>query len=155
MMQTWFECKIRYDRVMENGMNKRVTEPYLVDALSHAEAEERIIKELTPYIQGEFEVSSVRRANYSELFWNESPMADRWFKAKLAFITLDEKTGAEKKTHTNVLVQSPEFRQAVKDLDEGMRGSMADYVIVSMVETAIMDVYKYEAPADAVKEFPE
>lgn len=58
MMHTWFECKIRYEKVMENGMNKKVTEPYLVDALSFTEAEARIIEEITPYISGEFTVSS-------------------------------------------------------------------------------------------------
>ena len=67
MMHTWFECKIRYERVMENGMNKKVTEPYLVDALSFTEAEARIIEEMTPFISGEFTISDIKRANYSEL----------------------------------------------------------------------------------------
>ena len=154
-MHTWFECKIRYEKVMENGLNKKVTEAYLVDALSHTEAEERIIREMMPYMQGEFDVASIRRANYTELFWNDSPQADRWFKCKLAFVTLDEKTGAEKKTNTNVLVQAGDLREAVKHLDEGMKGSMADYLIVSVAETAIMDVYKYEAEADIKPEFAD
>ena len=89
MMHTWFECKIRYEKVMENGMNKKVTEPYLVDALSFTEAEARIIEEITPYISGEFTVSDIKRANYSELFPSEEDAADRWFKCKLFFITLD------------------------------------------------------------------
>ena len=155
MMHTWFECKIRYEKTTENGMDKKVTEPYLVDALSFTEAEERIIKEMTPYISGEFAVSAVAKANYSELFWSEEESADRWFKCKLAFVTLDEKTGAEKRTNTNVLVQSSDIRQAIKDLDNGMKGTMTDYVILSVAETAIMDVYKYEAPADVKPEFPE
>lgn len=154
-MHTWFECKIRYERVMENGMNKKVTEPYLVDALSHTEAETRIIEEMRHYIEGEFEVTAVRKMNYSELFFSEDPAADLWYKVKLAFITLDEKSGSEKKTYANVLVQSPDLRQAVKDLDEGMRGSMADYVIMSVAETAIMDVYPYQADPDVKPEFPE
>ena len=90
-MHTWFECKIRYEKVMENGMNKKVTEPYLVDALSFTEAEARIIEEMTPFISGEFTVSDIKRANYSELFPCEEDAADRWFKCKLVFITLDEK----------------------------------------------------------------
>lgn len=155
MMHTWFTCKIRYEKTMENGTNKKVTEAYLVDALSHAEAEERIIEEMTPYISGEFTVSAVAKANYSELFWSEEESADRWFKCKLAFVTLDEKTGAEKRTTTNVLVQAADLRQAVKNLDNGMKGSMADYVILSVAETPIMDVYPYEAPADVKPEFPE
>ena len=153
MMHTWFETKIRYEKTMENGMNKKVTEPYLVDALSHTEAETRIIEEVTPYISGEFEVAAVRKTNYTELFFSEDASADRWYKVKLGFITLDEKSGAEKKTYTNVLVQSTDLRQAVKDLDAGMKGSMADYIIVSVAETAIMDVYPYEADPDVKPEF--
>ena len=144
-MHTWFECKIRYEKTMDNGMNKKVTEPYLVDALSFTEAEARIIEEMTPYISGEFTVSDIKRANYSELFPSEEEAADRWFKCKLIFITLDEKSGAEKKTSTQVLVQAADLRDAVKKLDEGMKGTMADYQIASVAETAIMDVYPYSA----------
>ncbi len=144
-MHTWFECKIRYEKTMENGMNKKVTEPYLVDALSFTEAEARIIEEMTPFISGEFTVSDIKRANYSELFPCEEDAADRWFKCKLVFITLDEKSGAEKKTSTQVLVQAADLRDAVKKLDEGMKGTMADYQIASVAETAIMDVYPYTA----------
>ncbi len=144
-MHTWFECKIRYEKVMENGMQKKVTEPYLVDALSFTEAEARIIEEMTPFISGEFTVSDIKRANYSELFPSDEESADRWFKCKLIFITLDEKSGAEKKTSTQVLVQAANLRDAVKKLDEGMKGTMADYQIASVAETAIMDVYPYSA----------
>ena len=145
MMHTWFECKIRYERVMENGMNKKVTEPYLVDALSFTEAEARIIEEMTPFISGEFTISDIKRANYSELFPSDEESADRWFKCKLIFITLDDKSGAEKKTSTHVLVQAADLRDAVKKLDEGMKGTMADYQIASVAETAIMGVYPYSA----------
>lgn len=145
MMHTWFECKIRYERVMENGMNKKVTEPYLVDALSFTEAEARIIEEMTPFISGEFTISDIKRANYSELFPSDEESADRWFKCKLIFITLDDKSGAEKKTSTQVLVQAADLRDAVKKLDEGMKGTMADYQIASVAETAIMDVYPHSA----------
>ena len=154
MMKTWFECKIRYEKTMENGMKKKVTEPYLVDALSFTEAEARIIEEMTPFISGEFTVSDIKRANYSELFFSEEEAADRWFKCKLSFITLDEKSGAEKKTSTNVLVQASDLRDAVKKLDEGMKGSMADYIISSMTETAIMDVYEYVVDSENT-EFPD
>ena len=125
-------------------MNKKVTESYLVDALSFTEAEARIIEEMAPFISGEFTVSDIKRANYSELFPCEEEAADRWFKCKLVFITLDEKSGAEKKTSTQVLVQAADLRDAVKKLDEGMKGTMADYQIASVAETAIMDVYPYE-----------
>lgn len=153
MMHNWFTCKIRYEKTKENGMNKKVTEPYLVDALSFTEAESRIIEEMTPFISGEFEVSGVAKANYNELFTSEEESADRWFKCKLWFITLDEKSGAEKRTASNVLVQASDLRDAIKKLDEGMKDTLADYVIASVAETVIMDVYPYEADPDVKPEF--
>lgn len=152
-MHTWFECKIRYEKIMENGMQKKVTEPYLVDALSFTEAEARIIEEITPYISGEFTVSDIKRANYSELFASDDETADRWFKCKLIFITLDEKSGAEKKASTQILVQAADLRDAVKKLDEGMKGTMADYQIGSVAETAIMDVFPYSSGPNDKPEF--
>ena len=155
MMHTWFECKVRYEKTLENGMNKKVTEPYLVDALSFTEAEARIIEEVSPYISGEFTIADIKRANYTELFFCEEDSADRWFKCKLTFISLDEKSGAEKKTSSNMLVQAADLRDAVKKLDEGMKGSMMDYVISSMAETAIMDVFPFNADPDEKPEFPQ
>ena len=110
---------------------------------------------MTPYISGEFTVSDIKRARYSELFFAEDAESDRWFKCKLTFITLDEKSGSEKKTSTNVLVQATDLRDAVKKLDEGMKGSMADYIIASVAETAIMDVYPYTEGPNDKPEFPE
>ena len=153
-MHTWFECKIRYEKVMENGMQKKVTEPYLVDALSFTEAEARIIEEMTPFISGEFVVSDIKPANYNELFPSNDEQDDRWFKCKLVFITLDEKSGAEKCTSTNVLVQASDLDRAKKNLDEAMKGSMADYQVPAVTETAIMDVYPYTA-SDNEPEFRE
>lgn len=142
-MHTWFECRIRYEKVMENGMQKKVTEPYLVDALSFTEAEARIIEEMTPFISGEFVVADIKRANYSELFPSNDEQDDRWFKCKLVFITLDEKSGAEKRTSTYALVQASDLDRAKQNLDEGMKGNMADYQVPSVTETPIMDVYPY------------
>ena len=144
-MNNLFELKIRYEKTMDNGMNKMVTEHYLVDALSFTEAESRIIEEITPFISREFTVSDIKRANYSELFFSDEESADKWFACKLEFITLDEKTGIEKKTKTNVLVQAADLRDAMKKLDEGMKGTMADYNAVCIKETAIMDVYPYNS----------
>ena len=142
-MNEWFECKVKYERTMDDGKVKKVNEPYLVDALSFTEAEERIIEERKHYMSGEFQVSDIKRARYAELFETDDESADRWFKVKLTFITLDEKTGAEKKTSQNVLVQAADFRDAVKRLDEGMKSSMMDYVISSVAESPLLDVYHY------------
>ena len=140
-MAEWFECKIKYERAMDNGVMKKFNEPYLVDALNFTEAERRIIEEIAPFMTGEFQVSDIKRARYAEI--DES--ADRWFKAKLTFVTLDEKSGKEKKSSHNVLVQCSDLRDAVKRLDEGMKGSMMDYVISSMTETMLMGVFHYKA----------
>lgn len=145
-MHNWFECKISYDKVMENGMQKKVTEPYLVDALSFTEAEARIIEEIRPFITGEFTVTDVKRARLSELFFNED--GDRFYKIKVYFITLDEKTAAEKKISAQMLAQASGLKEAIAVLEEGMKGTMADYVIASVTETMIMDVFPYEAPEE-------
>lgn len=155
MMHTWFEGKIRYEKVAENGMNKKVTEPYIVDALSFTEAEARLIEEVTPFITGQFTVTDIKRANYSEIFPSDEEAADKWYKCKLYFVTIDDKSGAEKKTATNILVQAADLRDAVKKLDNGMKGTLADYVIASIAETAIMDVYPYQAEVEAKPEFEE
>lgn len=142
-MKTWFECVIKYDKVQENGMEKKVSESYLVDALSFTEAEARIIEEMTPFISGEFLVSGIKRSNISELFYNE--VGDKWFKCKVNFITLDEKSGSEKRTASYMLVYASTVDEADKNLKEGMKGTLADYEIESIKETKIMDVYPYNS----------
>ena len=139
-MAQWFECKVRYDKTMENGVVKKVNEPYLVDALSFTEAEARIIEEQTPFISGEFSVSAVKRTKIAEIFWDDS--ADKWYMVKVAFITIDEKTAAEKKSTSLILVAASDFKGALDNFTEGMKGTLADYEIVSIAETPLMDVYK-------------
>ena len=155
MMSEWFECKVRYEKTLENGLVKKVTEPYLVDALSFTEAEKRFIEEIEPFMSGDFQVTDIKRAKYAELFEADEEAADRWFKAKVAFITLDEKSGAEKRSNQNMLIQAADLRDAVKRLDKGMEGTMADYVIASIAETPIMDIFHYKAETDAKPEFPD
>jgi len=144
-MYNWFECKVNYEKMLENGMQKRVTEPYLVDALSFTEAEARIIEELKPYISGEFTVADIKRAKYSETFLNET--GDRYYKAKVLFITLDEKSGSEKKTAVQMLAQASDIKEALGVVEKGMEGTLADYAIASLTETAILDVFPYSAEA--------
>ena len=142
----WFECKVRYEKTLENGAIKKVTEPYLVDAMSFTEAEARIIKEMTPFMSGEWSVADIKRANYSELFPCEEEAADRWFKVKMVTTIIDEKRQTEKKVSTLKLVQAADLRDAVRKFDEAMKGSMADYELSQVMETPIMDVYFYEEP---------
>lgn len=139
-MAQWIKTSVRFDKTMENGAIKRVTEPYLVDALSFTEAEARIIEEVTPFISGEFTVSAVKKSKVSEIFWDES--GDRWYQVKAAFITINEKTGAEKRSKTVFLVQASDFKGAYDNFMQGMKGTMADFEIIGITETAIMDVFK-------------
>ena len=138
-----FECKIKYNKVLEDGKEKLVTEKYLVSAMSFTEAEANFIKEITPYISGEFFIDDISRADYSELFLSEDESADKYYDAKLAFITLDEKSGKEKKTNVNMLVRASDMRDAMNELDEGMKGSMCDYQSVKLQENSLVDVFIY------------
>ena len=145
-MHSWFECKVSFEKVLENGMQKKVTEPYLVDALSFTEAEARIIEEIRPFISGEFTVTDIKRARLSELFFNEN--GDRFYKIKEYFITLHEKSGAEKKTAAQMLAQACTLKEAIAVLEEGMKGTMADYTIASVTETMLMDVFPFSVNDD-------
>jgi len=152
MQSEWFECKVRYDKTLENGLIKKVTETYLVDALSFTEAEKRFIEEITPFMTGEFIVTDIKRARISELFDSEDLSDDHWFRARIAYITLDEKTGVEKRTAQNVLIQANDFHKAINRLDEGMKGTLGEWVIVTVTETAIVDVFKFKVSDEPVGE---
>lgn len=138
----WFETKIGYEKTMEDGQPKKVKESYVVDALSFTEAEKRISEEMSSYISGTFDVVDIKKATYKEVFFSDDASADRWFKAKLQFITFDEKTEKEKRSNVYYLVHAANFQQAVSNIQQFMGGTMIDYVIASLAETAIMDVFE-------------
>jgi hypothetical protein len=144
-MHNWFETKIKYEKTAEEGKIVKVTEAYLVDALSFTEAEARIIEEMKPFISGEMVVTHIRRAKVNELFYNEN--GDKWYRAKVMFISLDEEKGIEKKTACTMFVQANDTKEANAGILEGMKASMADYEIASVTETSIIDVFKYDAAA--------
>lgn len=135
---------MRYERQMEDGMTKKVSETYVVDALSFGEAEEKITAEMSAYVSGEFEVRNITPAAYGEIFFSENDNDDRWYKTKLSFITIDEKTEKEKRSTVTYLVQASTFNAAVKNIEEVMSGTMIDYVIANIAETKIMDVYEHQ-----------
>ena len=143
-MLNWFECKIKYEKTADDGKIVRVSEAYLLDALSFTEAEARINEEMKPFISGEFIVSNIRRAKINELFMNEN--GDKWYRCKVFFISLDEEKGIEKRIATTMMVQANDVKEAWDGLKEGMKGSMADYQVAAITETAIMDVYPFAAP---------
>ena len=139
----WFECKIRYEKTMEDGLLKKVNEVYVIDALSFSEAEERITKEISSYISGEFEIVDVKIAPYREVFFADDNLADQWFKAKLSFITIDERGDKEKRTSVMYLVNAGNINHAIKNIGEVMSGTMIDYVTTSISATKIFDVFEY------------
>ena len=148
----WFECKIKYEKVMEDGLKKQVVEQYVVDALSFAEAEQRIIEEMSQYISGEFEVADVKKAAYKEVFFDDDNAAsDRWYKAKLDFITIDEKTAKEKRSRVTYLVQATNLNRAMKNVDDVMGGTMIDYDAASISDTKLVDVFEYPAEDKAAE----
>ena len=140
-MHTWFECKIKYEKTAEEGKIVKVSEGYLIDALSFTEAEARIIEEMKPFISGEFQVANIKRARIGEMFFNEN--GDKWYRSKVNFITHDEEKGVEKRTGVTMMEQASDIKEALEGITEGMKGSMADYEIANIAETLIIDVFKY------------
>lgn len=141
----WFETRVRYYKTMEDGQQKKVTEQYVVDALSFGEAEESITREMSHYISGDFDVKAITPAPYGEVFFSDAGTDDRWYKAKLSFITIDEKTEKEKRSTVTYLVQGSSVQTAVKNVEEVMKSTMIDYVIAAITETKIMDVFEHKA----------
>ena len=146
-MNYWFECKVSYERQADSMGMKKVSESYLVDALSFTEAEKRISKEIRPFVSvGELEVVNIRRARIAELFLNDEAEDDRYFRAKVNFITVDEKSGSEKKTSATMIVKSDSLPNAVTELKAQLDSQMASYEIAAVTDTQILDVFQYEAP---------
>ncbi|MDP4201467.1 MAG: DUF4494 domain-containing protein [Bacteroidota bacterium] len=143
-MHNWFECKVRYEKTGEDGLPKKVTEHYLIDALSFTEAEKRIIEEVKPFVSGEFTVSTVKRSRIAELFANSS--GDKWYRAKVNFISLDEEKGLEKRITTTMYQQANKLDEALDLLMASLGNTLSDWEVVEIKETAIMDVYPYVAP---------
>lgn len=144
-MAQWIEVKVRQEKMTETGKTVKVTEPYLVDALSCTEAEARVVEEITPFTS-EFNVLNVSKTKISEIFWNEG--GDKFYKVKVNFITIDEKTAMEKHKASYILVQASTFDEALKNFHDGMKGTMADYEIEAITETKIVEVYRYQAKTD-------
>ena len=148
-MYNWFECKIKYEKTMENGLLKKVTEPYLVDAINFTEAEKRMIEEMAPFMHGEFQVDDIKRVKIAELFESSKQEDDKWYKCKLSFIIIDEKSVKEKKATNLVLVKAINIKTALANLEEGMKTTQIDYEVTAIQETPIMDVFHYKNPDQA------
>lgn len=150
-MSQWFETKVKYDKTMlDTGAIKSVTEPYLVDALSFTEAEARITKEMEPFVSGELTVTAVRKVRFEDVLYHEG--GDRWYKVKINMITIDEKTGAEKRSASFSLVQASEFKLALDYFLEAMKSMLFDFEIVNITEMAYIDVFGADLGGGKVEE---
>lgn len=150
-MSQWFETKVKYDKTMlDTGAIKSVTEPYLVDALSFTEAEARITKEMEPFVSGELTVTAVRKVRFEDVLYHEG--GDRWYKVKINMITIDEKTGAEKRSASFSLVQASEFKLALDYFLEAMKSVLFDFEIVNITEMAYIDVFGADVGGGKVEE---
>ncbi len=147
-MSTWFECKVKYQKIDQNGKEKMVSENYLVDALSFTEAEARITKEMEAYISGEFSVVNLKIANFSELLPSED--GDRWFKCKVLIVLIDEAKGKEKKISTQMLVDALTIKDAYEKIEIYMESSVSDYEISSITLSNIMDVFPIHEEVEEV-----
>ena len=133
----YFEVKVKLQKTMEDGQQKKVSEQYVVEAATFGEAERRIAEFLKPYIEDEFEVTDIKIAGYVQIINNQD--ADKFFKAKVSFVTLDETTGKEKKTSELYLVQSDTLESAESDVKSFLNDN--NTTISSISETAILDVF--------------
>lgn len=138
---SWFECSVSYERTQENGTQKRVTEKYVVEALSFTEAEANITEEISYYVSGEMKVKGIVPAQYSEIFFSDAANDGYWFKVKVKFITIDEKTSKEKYTNVVYLVQGSDISSAKANIEKELNKSMADCNLSGINETKILDVF--------------
>ena len=141
----FFEVKVQYQKMQDDGKEKKVTEQYVVEALSFTEAESRITEEMTPYVDGDFDVVSEKIAPYNEILLSENSNDDKWFLSKVAFITIDEKTAKEKKTSQRLLVQAETSEKAMDYTKEMLSNYMSDYSIDSVQDTPTLDVFLCES----------
>jgi len=141
-MQNLFECKVKYNKIDElSGKEKKVTETYLIDAVSFTEAETRIYKEMESMIRGEFLITGIRKANYTDIFTFDD--GDRWFKSKISYVSVDEEAGKEKKISNQMLVLAGDVKDAWDKIHERMKGMTVDFEINAIAESPILDFFPY------------
>lgn len=149
---TWFTTKVKYQKTQEDGTEKVVSETYVVDALSFTEAESSIIDEMSVYVSGEFHVSGITKSAFGEIFFSDVDDDDKWYRAKLQFIIIDDKSDKEKRTNVVYLVQAKSLARALRYIDEVMGKTMNDYDTIGINETPIMDVFEHQAASEKKEE---
>ena len=144
-MTNWFEAKIKYIKVQEDGREAKVSESYLVDALTYGEAENRVIKEMEAIIKGDLLITGLKKSNITELVESEDENDDRWYKAKVAIVDADEVSGREKVSFQYFLISAGDIDKASEYLRNSLSTWVVPYEIVTISDTTFMDVFKYIA----------
>ena len=142
-MSKYFEVGVRYDKTQEDGTAKKVTETYLIDALSFSEVEKRITEEMEAYISGEFSVVTEKITNISDVVNTDDVLADKFYKVKFSIITVDEKTGKEKKQTQLVVIQASSNDDARDRYKQHIKGWLVDVVLEAVSETKYIDYIPY------------
>jgi len=150
-MQTWFECKVKYVKIDDDGRERKVSEVYLVDAVTFTDAETRIIQQLQTMVRGEFVVDNIKKSNIVEIFPHEN--GEWWYKARIGIVTIDEKGGKEKKINNYFLVAADDIKEALQRLEEGLSYILVPYQTTSLAVCNIVDVFPYFGD-DANKPIP-
>ncbi|WP_279112994.1 DUF4494 domain-containing protein [Hoylesella timonensis] len=145
----WFETSVQYERQGEDGLFTKVRETYVIDAFTFGEAEKAITQEMSSFSSGEFVIKNITPATYGEIFFSDGENDDKWYKAKLMFITIDEEKGKEKRTAVNYLVQANSVAGALKNIEEVFSTSVLDFTVANIAETKIMDVFEHEMKPQA------
>lgn len=139
---TWFEVAVRYEKTSDDGEKKMISETYVVDALTCAEAESKVTMEMKEYISGEFTVSATKTAVFKEVFFSDDDVDDFWYKVKLSLLTINEKTGKEKRTNVSYLSQAGSLKKCVVNTEEMMNTTLSDYDLISVQKTNVVDVFE-------------
>lgn len=141
-MNKYFETSVKYRKTDEQGVNKVVTEQYLVNAVNFTEAEYNITEQMQIHIGDEFRIVNIKLTNYSEIAAFED--ADKWFKSKVSLLAYDEDSGKEKRTNIYMLIQANDAKIAYDNTITTMKGSLGDFDIPSVSETKIVEVFEYK-----------
>ncbi|MCB9223904.1 MAG: DUF4494 domain-containing protein [Crocinitomicaceae bacterium] len=147
-MNSWYTIKVKFTKEFTDGTLKRVTEPYLVNSMSFTEAEARIYREVGEYVRGEFLVTSIAKTDFADIFQYDD--SDKYYKAKVSYVTEDADSGKEKRINNNYLVSAHNLKEAYERIEESLKGLMVTYEIPTIALTQIMDIFPYD-PSAAVE----
>ena len=140
-MNTWYECKVKAQKIDQGGYERAVTDVYLIDAVSYTDAEARITQKASEYTKGAFQVKSIRQSNVTEIITDGN--GEWWWKAKISLITVDEELGREKKVAQYLLVSADNLAEAVVKINSGLEYMLVPYNLEQVALSPIAEVFPY------------